>query len=205
MRDIFPSEPKKKGTEKTTQEQQANETKHQEHQHLEGLQPQKFVYEKTLSLEAATYGVKFGQISSIRIFGLTAPNLLPIRGKIHLELTCSWDQEQIQDILKREKVLPNIIVGYCFANQKNISIFGINTLTEGIRIDPFERTSAKISFKIELPEMANGNYFLTVAMQLGSLDSQITLNWNDFVMEFVVQNAHRFGGDINPMTKVIVE
>ena len=205
MRDIFPSEPKKKGTEKTTQELQANETKHQEHQHLEGLQPQKFVYEKTLSLEAATYGVKFGQISSIRIFGLTAPNLLPIRGKIHLELTCSWDQEQIQDILKREKVLPNIIVGYCFANQKNISIFGINTLTEGIRIDPFERTSAKISFKIELPEMANGNYFLTVAMQLGSLDSQITLNWNDFVMEFVVQNAHRFGGDINPMTKVIVE
>jgi ABC transporter related protein len=204
MQDIFPPDSKKK-EKQTSSLKQTVQGKTLTKQTEKPQTDQQFIYEKTLSLEAAAYGVNFGQITKVRVFGLTAPNILPLRDKIRIETECSWSQELIQDILKQEGVLPNIIVGYCFANQKNISVFGINTLTEGMRINPFERTSAKISFEIELPEMANGNYFLTVAMQLGSLDSQITLNWNDFVMEFVVQNSHRFGGSINPVTKVTVE
>lgn len=206
MQDIFPSGTTKTPKEKTSSPATPLPSSSQGSSPARRSESQKqFIYEKKLSLEAAAYGVNFGWISKIRILGLNAPNILPLKGTIRIEMECHWSQDSIRETLKKEKVLSNIIVGYCIANQKNISIFGANTLTEGFQIDPFQQENANVSFEIELPEMANGNYFLTVAMQLGSLDSQLTLNWNDFVLEFVVQNSHRFGGNINPTTKVTVE
>lgn len=204
MQDIFSTGSKKEEKQTVSSQSQNSKEKLFPVQEKRPQAEQQFIYEKTLSMDAVAYGVNFGQITKVRVLGVIAPNILPLKGRIRIEIECSWSQDLIRDALKRESVFPNIIIGYCFANQKNISVFGINTLTEGIQIDPFERSSAKVSFEIELPEMANGNYFLTVAMQLGSLDSQITLNWNDFVMEFVIQNSHRFGGSINPTTNVVV-
>lgn len=78
------------------------------------------------------------------------------------------DTVEIQAILSVKKNCENIIIGYTFKDKYGNSIFAMNTIGQGIRIEGLKKDcNYFISLKLDWPEVKEGDYFLTLGVGEG--------------------------------------
>lgn len=150
------------------------------------------------------YGSGGGIISEVRIYGLNSPNCLPQSGVIKLEIDAKWDPSILSSLIKAENLASELYIGYAIANKQNIRLFGGNTSYSGLSISPFESDHVTATFEVNIPRLKSGDYFVVVALSLGTPDNAVQLHWNDFAIHLVSNNMIR-GGILYPDTKVYLK
>ena len=78
------------------------------------------------------------------------------------------DKVNIQAILSTKKDCENIIVGYTFKDKYGNSIFAMNTIGQGIKVEGLKQNNRYfISLDFIWPEIKEGDYFLTLGIGEG--------------------------------------
>jgi len=162
-----------------------------------------FIWERGESAERIeSFGSGFGSIDKIEIWGLKAGNVMPANEKMRIRLSVSWKSDLVYAQVQKEDLIPNIYFGYSVANQSNVQLFGANTYTLGLRIDPLDKDSACAIFEVDWPELQSGTYFLSAALSVGCPQNGTHLDWNDYAVRMTATKEVR-GGLFYPQTKLV--
>lgn len=122
------------------------------------------------------FGAEGAQIEEVNIYGLTMPNIFHGGEEIEIQATFSWNKEIVRDILLKENNLErNIGIGIRLDNKTNLHITSFTTFADEINIDPLENSSCIIDLKFRLPVFMAGDYFLTLAIAIGTQDANLYL------------------------------
>lgn len=142
-----------------------------------------------------TFGVGGARLEWMKVEGVLAPNLIVGGSDIKIECQFSWDIEFVNDLINSENYEPNIAVGIALADKKGSYIFGCNGYDSSLFIDSREDGIANVTLNLTLPYLAIGDYFLTVAISIGTLDYHIQLKWYDYLLQlnYIDFNKKVFG------------
>ena len=74
-------------------------------------------------------------------------------------------------------------------------MFGCNGFDHGLPIDCLRNGISTVEFQFVMPYLAVEEYFLTVAIALGSHKHHVQLRWHDFVYQFknIKADKHVYG------------
>lgn len=126
-----------------------------------------------------TFGLGGASLAHLRIIGADAHGNLVGGSKITAIADFKWDREAVAKIVESDGVEPNITLGISLANTKGIYIFGLNGFDKDLRIDSRERDGTTLRFEFVMPSLAEGQYYLSVAIALGDLPKHVQLRWYD--------------------------
>lgn len=142
-----------------------------------------------------TFGGGGGWINWIKIHGLKEPNVFHGGDTLIIKIAAEWDKEFIKMIVKEQSVPNNLIVGCGCDNQKGITMFGFNIYEKGCLIDPTKNSEGYITFKIYLPNLKSGSYFIYPAIAIGSQEHHFQLRWypNLVQLQCVSDPKYEFG------------
>lgn len=141
--------------------------------------------------DISTFGIGGAAISSFAIKGLDRPNLLVGGRKISVIAEYRWDKQFVQKIAQEQGYEPDISFGVALANSKGNYIFGGNSFDCKLRIDCRTAERAQILVTFTLPHLAEGTYFLTTAIALGTQANHVQLKWYDCFLELQYQRTDR--------------
>jgi lipopolysaccharide transport system ATP-binding protein len=130
-----------------------------------------------------TFGVGGAKLESIEIAGLDPPNLLIGGRRVIFRCRFSWDLELVRSLIEAQGYARNITVGIALADKKGSYLFGCNGFDAGLAIDCLQDGHGEVEFRIVLPHLAPGSYFLSAAIALGDLDHHVQLKWHDCILE----------------------
>jgi lipopolysaccharide transport system ATP-binding protein len=142
-----------------------------------------------------SFGGGGGWIKWIKIYGLEKPNMFHGGDTLIIKIAAEWDKEYIKEIVKERNLLNNLIVGCGCDNQKSITMFGFNIYEKGCLIDPIRNSEGYITFKIYLPNLKSGSYFIYPAIAIGSQEQHIQLRWypNLVQLQCISDPKYEFG------------
>lgn len=84
------------------------------------------------------------------------------------DIVKSGDKVSLQAVLKSKKDCGNIIIGYTFKDKYGNSIFAMNTIGQGIKVEGLKRNNSYcIALEFAWPEVKEGDYFLTLGVGEG--------------------------------------
>lgn len=200
MRDIFPdqAEGKSDSTERA-------EISREEGAEASAIQPNdehRLVWRRQEGGSVISFGAGVGWIDEVVISGLKSGNVMPRRGKVRIQIRVSWDIEATRAYIAKEHLVSNLYYGFSVMTQNNVQLFGGNTYTQGLRIDPASRSSHMATFEVDWPELQIGSYFLSVAISAGTPRASAHLKWSDFALELVSDEEIR-GGIFLPPVKLV--
>lgn len=90
-----------------------------------------------------------------------------INGQV-TDIVKAGDKINLQAILKSKKDCGNVIIGYTFKDKYGNSIFAMNTIGQGIRVEGLKQNSDYcITLEFTWPEIKEGDYFLTLGVGEG--------------------------------------
>lgn len=142
-----------------------------------------------------TFGVGGATLDWMKVEGVIAPNLVVGGSDIKIECQFSWDIEFVNDLINTGGYEPNIAVGIALADKKGSYMFGCNGYDADLFIDSRQDGVATVSLGLTLPYLAIGDYFLTVAISIGTLDYHVQLKWYDYLLQlsYIDFNKKVFG------------
>lgn len=144
---------------------------------------EKFVYELLdENLHKNKWGIGGGRFHKLALHGLEPPNLLRTPCRFTIELEASWDSSKVHELIQKESLENNIMVGIRIVDTRNIVLFGTNTFLENKRISP-DLQHATVYFTIDFPMLKNGDLFLTFALSVGNMISHTHLVWDDLIIQ----------------------
>jgi lipopolysaccharide transport system ATP-binding protein len=153
------------------------------------------MYFSPKEVDSNTFGAGGASLDKLEMHGLDVPNL--IVGGRDCRIICgfSWDQNTIKKLLSEGAYEKDITIGICLADKKGSYIFGCNGFDAGVNINCFEINQCVAEFQFVMPELAEGDYFLTVAIALGTLKHHIQLKWYDCIipLKFLKSDRNVFG------------
>ena len=130
-------------------------------------------------LATCTFGIGGASLSKLYVSGLSDGSSLVGGQKVSITADFHWDPSVLADIVTREEVEPNITVGIVLADNKGLYIFGGNGFDGGIFLDYRTAKSARFRFDFIMPFLADGDYFLGLAIAVGSQVKHAQLRWYD--------------------------
>jgi lipopolysaccharide transport system ATP-binding protein len=151
---------------------------------LEANSANKWLTIDSSNMQGQTFGVGGADLSWIKIAGLNGPNLLEGGSQIKIQCQFIWNIEFIKGLIEQEKYDQNITLGVSMADKKGNYIFGCNGFDSDLPIDCLKKNISIVEFQFLMPYLFAEEYFLTVAIALGSQKHHIQLRWHDFVYEF---------------------
>lgn len=125
-----------------------------------------------------SFGAGSAWLNWIKIFGLERPNIFTGGETIGIKISFSWNQENIKDLLKNSTVESNILVGITFETKKGIVLTNLATAlleNKKIDIDPLIESSCVLDYTLQMPLLAEGDYFLSIGIALGRQENLIPL------------------------------
>ncbi|MFK7871471.1 MAG: ABC transporter ATP-binding protein [Roseobacter sp.] len=127
----------------------------------------------------STFGVGGAELLSLRIDGIDPPNIM--RGGREKKVTAAfkWDPDVVEEIIKENNLEPNITLGILLADRKGVYLFGANGFDSGLKLDYRAQQHARLEFKFQMPYLADGDYFIGVAIAVGNQESHVQLRWYD--------------------------
>lgn len=145
--------------------------------------------------EAHTFGIGGALTNWCKIQGLDQPNILPGGRDIRIQCDFSWDIAFLKPIIESEGYDQNITLGITLSDKKGTYLFGCNGFDAGLRIDCMNSQHRTIEFELSAPHLAEGDYFLGIAIALGNLAHHIQLKWHDNLLQLkcVESNKRVFG------------
>lgn len=145
--------------------------------------------------ETHTFGVGGASLNWCKILGLDPPNMLSGGRDLRIRCDFSWDSDFLRTIVERNGHESNITIGITLSNKKGTYLFGCNGFDAGLRIDCMNSQHCIVEFEVSTPHLAQGDYFLGVAIALGSLKNHTQLKWHDNLLQikYVESDKKVFG------------
>jgi lipopolysaccharide transport system ATP-binding protein len=143
------------------------------------------------SIKSDTFGIGGAELKQIKIFGLESPNIL--KGGRDLKVQChyTWDVTFLKDLILREKYQNDITLGISLANHKGNYIFGCNGFDNNLFVNCLEMSNCVVEFDLKVPYLTEGDYFITVAIAIGTLAYHVQLRWYDCLIPVKVLKDER--------------
>lgn len=165
----------------------------------------KFVYEKrNLADDPNCWGVGGGYISAIRIHGLQSPNLLMTPNQIRIEIDASWDVNLVKELIAKESLPSNIMVGIRLSDIKSNVLYGTNNSLENMPISP-DKGRATVAYTLDMITLRNGDLFLTAAISVGNMGAHIHMVWDDLSIHLKSVSKSQSDGFVHFPTHIAVE
>ena len=139
-----------------------------------------------------SFGTGGAQIEWVRVAGLKQSNIFEGGEDILVYVNCRWVQRTLSTLLQGTSRSTNIIIGVAVANVKGEYIFGCNNYDSGHPIDPMQRESCRAEFRFQMPYLTSGDYFLTVAVALGTQEDHIQLQYYDHLIHLHCLSNKRY-------------
>lgn len=163
-------------------------------EHVEASSKNEYIYQLLDSdVHKNKWGIGGGRFHKVALYGLEPPNLLRTPCKFSIELEASWDSALVKELIAKETLQENILLGIRIVDTRNIVLFGTNTFLEDVEISP-ERGNITVRFTIDFPMLKNGDLFLTFALSVGSMISHIHLVWDDLIIQLQSVSPARSDG-----------
>jgi lipopolysaccharide transport system ATP-binding protein len=143
------------------------------------------------SVEGHTFGAGGANLESLKISGLDSPNILIGRRSVGIRCRFTWQIEFVRSLIRRDGYDANITLGVSIANNKGEYIFGCNGFDKGLSIDCENTNSSTVEFQFDMPDLNIGDYFLTVAIALGSQKNHVQLRWYDSIFQLKIFESDR--------------
>lgn len=170
-----------------------------------------YVYEKSCFDKASSWGNRLGHFKWIRIYGLREPNLFVAPQRLKIDICLEWSVKRVFELIEKNALDRNIVVGYKLSNRQNIAVYGTNTLLEDFPISCDSPQPAVLSIDLELPALLPDDYFLTFAIQLAcgkANPGYVDMEWDDVCIQ-LRNETDGFRGQVGmvrmPTTYRIVE
>lgn len=130
-----------------------------------------------------SFGKGGAKIEWIKIYGTNGTNMIVGGDELEIYIKYSWDQEFVRLQQIENNLINDIGISVALADDKGNYIFGCNNFDAMIPIDFVKSNYAVIKFKMKLPYLRTGTYFLTSAIALGTQKNHIQLKWYDYYVE----------------------
>ncbi len=131
---------------------------------------------------ANVFGAGGAKLDSIKITGLDG-NLFSGGEQVEIEASFTWDQNFIKQLLGSKLIKPNITLGVALSNKQGLYLFGANGFDKEVPIDVFLFCSGTTCIKFNMPYLMEGDYFLTVAIAVGTQQAHEQLIWYDALIQ----------------------
>ncbi len=112
----------------------------------------------------------------LKIKGLSS-NVFHGDENLEIEYKITWNIDMISQQFDINKYDKNLIVGLHLINTKGNTFFGLNTILNNIKIDPYKSNYANHIILFKMPSLISGDYFLTSAIAFGSHENHVQLCW----------------------------
>lgn len=126
-----------------------------------------------------SWGVGGARVASMRVHGLRAPNQLPQKSDLTIDLDLEFDRTRIEDICREHGIASDLFVGVRVDTSRGVILFDL--AAEGrhpsLKIDPSLLNKATVSINCSMPVLAPGDYFLTPGIAMGS-ESRLIPLWS---------------------------
>jgi lipopolysaccharide transport system ATP-binding protein len=126
-----------------------------------------------------SWGVGGARVATMRVHGLRAPNQLPQKSELAIDLDLEFDRTRIKDICREHGIASNLFVGVRVDTSRGVILFDL--AAEGrhpsLKIDPSSLDEATVSISCTMPVLAPGDYFLTPGIAMGS-ESRLIPLWS---------------------------
>jgi lipopolysaccharide transport system ATP-binding protein len=129
------------------------------------------------------FGAGGASIRKIVVQGLSPPNILNGGSEVTVVGNYRWDEEFVQKLVSIDGYERDITFGVGFSDSKGTYIFGCNGFDYGLQIDCLSREQATLRYSFSVPYLADGIYFMTAAVALGSKARHLQLAWYDCFVE----------------------
>jgi lipopolysaccharide transport system ATP-binding protein len=146
-------------------------------------------------IESHTFGVGGAKLESLEVLGAVQPNLFEGGQEIKIRCQFSWDVAFAGELINADGYAKNITLGIAIADKKGSYLFGCNGFDKGLAIDCFENHCGAMEVAFKAPYLAEGDYFLSVAIALGNLDRHVQMKWYDCIvpLRFKKPEKNAFG------------
>ena len=142
-------------------------------------------------LDSHAFGVGGATLDGVELYGGQAPNLFSGGDALRMRCHISWDKSFVAQLIASEHYAPNIAVGIALADKKGSYLFGSNGYDAGMTIDAEKDGTATVELTMNLPHLAAGDYFYTIAITVGNLDHHVQLKWYDSVLHIQLLKSER--------------
>ncbi|AHG44175.1 sugar ABC transporter ATP-binding protein [Rhizobium leguminosarum bv. trifolii CB782] len=127
----------------------------------------------------STFGVGGAELTVLRIEGIEKPNRLLGGRSIVVTVGFRWEQDAVDAVVNEGKLDPNITLGITFADKRGVYLFGGNGFDRDVQFDYRDQSQATFRFSFVMPHLADEDYFIGVAIAVGSQEQHIQLRWYD--------------------------
>ena len=147
------------------------------------------------TMETHAFGIGGAKLDSVAIHGGGAPNIFTGGEAIRVECQFSWDSAFIQQLVQNDGYAHNITLGVAIADKKGTYLFGCNGFDKNLTIDCINQQRGTMVFSLTPPHLAEGDYFMSIAIALGNLSHHTQMKWYDCMipLHFVCPNRRTFG------------
>lgn len=132
--------------------------------------------------EAQTFGKGGAWIEHVKIYGIQSPNIIKGGELIDIEVKYAWNKEAVEEIRAKNGLVNDICIGIALANKKGEYVFGCNTFDSGNFVDSQSHNECSATLHCRLPYLMSGDYFLTLAISLGTQENHVQLKWYDYLI-----------------------
>lgn len=133
-----------------------------------------------------TFGVGGAALDWLKIDGVGQPNLVTGGQEMRVECKFSWDIDFLTQLIASDGYDQDITLGIAIADKKGVYVFGCNGFDKLLTIDCIEHSNSTLEFVFKVPSLAEGDYFLNVAIALGNLNRHVQLKWYDCIVPLKV-------------------
>ncbi len=141
------------------------------------------------------FGEGGANLEWLTITGIDDPNILPGKNTITIKGRYNWDIGLATQLASAGGYNPDITFSAALADRRGVYLFGCNGFDYGLPVDCRVDGTATIELTIDLPYVTPGDYFLTIAIALGSHDHHVQLRWYDAITQLhsVKADKHVYG------------
>ena len=137
------------------------------------------------------FGSGGAQLDRLKIFGLTQPNLIINEEQLTVRCEFSWDLEFVKSLILKDNYESNIGISIAIADIKGNYIFGCNGFDNDFLVNAVQIGHDCVDFTFKWPCLAEGSYFMTVAIPLGTQKHHIQLKWYDYLFEIACLKSEK--------------
>ena len=138
-----------------------------------------------------TFGVGGASLNWLKLYGLESPNVFTGGRNIRIRCQFSWDIDLVRRLIDTDGYQPNITLGVAIADKKGTYLFGCNGFDRNLPIDCLRHGLSVVEFQLAMPYLADGDYFLAVAIALGDLKHHVQLKWYDALLQLKCIEAEK--------------
>ncbi len=145
-----------------------------------------------------SYGAGGGEICRVQVFNSGKGNIFNGGEEMRFRLNYQWNSAVIQALASEHELSSNLIFGMSFEHMTGTTVCEFCTPfidSQELRVDPSVETYCAIEFKIILPELAAGEYFITIGISLGELSKHIPIRrYRNFIrLKCIPKRSNVFG------------